>query len=487
MLDPAVEEGGQLRRGRCGQPDRRVRRGVLQPADLAQRRPRRDRRVVPGRGAGRPRGGGPDRDDRAPGARLRRRRHVVRGRELPSLRASRAAPRDGMGEAGRRGHPGRSAAGGSARGRAAGAGADRAARLHVSRAEGLAVRRVARAPDVSRAVGGRAGAAGRPSDSDLWAWLRALYTAPAPAADRFDSYLHEAGAEPPSRPRTRADLSWWSLIEMAPALGGGGVPWRPGNTLLESQGLAILRREDRYASLECGAYGGGHGHPDRLHLTLHAHGHHWLPDPGTGSYVARDLFWYRSTLAHNAPRLDGVSQPAGDAECRAFGESGDWAWARGGYDDFTRTLVAGPRYLLDILEFSAPEEHVVELPWHPHGDVQVVSPGRWEPEGGAGRVRSHDRAIRSRGRWCREAARRCGGRHQLHAAPRSRRRAAPRHGARPARLDRRCDVLPAARRGRGRPTGQRDRGRTERRLRSRRGARAATWWRWRPRPGPIVT
>jgi len=220
-------------------------------------------------------------------------------------------------------------------------------------------------------------------DSDLWAWLRALYTAPAPAADRFDSYLHEAGSEAPSRPRTRADLSWWSLIEMVPAL-GGGASWRPGNTLLESQGLAILRREDRYASLECGAYGGGHGHPDRLHLTLHAHGHHWLPDPGTGSYVARDLFWYRSTLAHNAPRLDGVSQPARDAECRAFGESGDWAWARGGYDDFTRTLVAGPRYLLDILEFSAPEEHVVELPWHPHGDAQVVSPGRWEPEGGAG-------------------------------------------------------------------------------------------------------
>src|SRR5256885_13563329 len=45
----------------------------------------------------------------------------------------------------------------------------------------------------------------------------------------------------------------------------------------------------RYVSLECGQLGGGHGHPDRLHFTLHAGGVHWLADPGTGSYVARDV------------------------------------------------------------------------------------------------------------------------------------------------------------------------------------------------------
>jgi len=220
--------------------------------------------------------------------------------------------------------------------------------------------------------------------SDLWDWLRALYASPPPRAARFDSYLHETGAEPPSRARTRSDLSWWALLEMAPALGAGSGEWRPGNTLLESQGLAILRRGDRYASLECGAYGGGHGHPDRLHLTLHANGRHWLPDPGTGSYVSRDLFWYRSTLAHNAPRLDGASQPPRDAECAAFGEAGEWAWTRGVYDQFTRTVVAGPRYLLDVLEFSAPEEHLVELPWHPGAKVEMLTAGRWEPEPGAG-------------------------------------------------------------------------------------------------------
>jgi hypothetical protein len=217
---------------------------------------------------------------------------------------------------------------------------------------------------------------GKP-DLDLWDWLRALYASPAPPAERFDSYLHETGSEPP-RSRSRSDLSWWALLEMVPALPAGKGRWQPGNMLLESQGLAILRRGDRYASLECGPYGGGHGHPDRLHLTLHANGRHWLPDPGTGSYVARDLYWYRSTLAHNAPQVDGASQPPSEAECAAFGVSGDWAWARGRWGEFLRTVVAGPRYLLDVLEYSAPEPHSVELPWHPNGAVSEP-PGRWEP------------------------------------------------------------------------------------------------------------
>ncbi|HYS20180.1 MAG TPA: hypothetical protein VEO73_03745, partial [Gemmatimonadales bacterium] len=116
----------------------------------------------------------------------------------------------------------------------------------------------------------------------------------------------------------------------------------------------------------------------------------WLPDFGTGSYVARDLFWYRSTLAHNAPRLDGVSQPPRDATCAAFDTQGDWAWARGtwgrggGGGVVTRTLVAGPRYLVDIVDLTGSEDHVLELPWHfwraagRQGDVITPSEGRWE-------------------------------------------------------------------------------------------------------------
>ena len=210
----------------------------------------------------------------------------------------------------------------------------------------------------------------------LWSWLRGLYAVPAPEAGVFDSYLHEAGRPVPSGPRSRAELSWWALLEMVPRLPETPDSWAPGPLLLERQGLAILRDGSRYASLECGRFGGGHGHPDRLSLTLHADGRHWLADPGTGNYVTPDLAWYRSTLAHNAPRLDGRSQPPADARCDAFEAREGWSWTRGGCGDLTRTLVAGP-YLLDVVELNGVEERTLELAWHPEGRVEVVTPGDW--------------------------------------------------------------------------------------------------------------
>jgi hypothetical protein len=222
--------------------------------------------------------------------------------------------------------------------------------------------------------------AGRDADADRIAgWLRWLYGLPAPEAIPFDSYLHEAG-EPAPAHRGRRNLSWWMLYQMLPVLPEGGE-WRPGGALLANQGLAVLRASDRYASLECGPWVGGHDHPDRLHLTLFAEGVPWLADPGTGSYVSRDLAWYRSTLAHNAPLLDGAGQEGGDARCEAFDQSGDTGWIVGRFGGFTRTVVLGGPLLLDQLEFASGEEHLVEQPWHFAGDWEITSPGRWEPVG----------------------------------------------------------------------------------------------------------
>ncbi len=212
---------------------------------------------------------------------------------------------------------------------------------------------------------------------DVASWLQALYRVPGVVPEVFDSYLHDAPVERIPHPASRISLSWWSLLEMLPELPSDAPPWVPGSVLLDSQGLAVLRAGERYVSLECGPLGGGHGHPDRLHLTLHADGVHWLPDVGTGSYVARDLLWYRSTLAHNAPRLDGASR-GGNAMCETFDAPGDWGWTRGRNGDVTRTVVAGPAYLLDIVELASREDHLLELPWHFQGRGDVVTRGRWE-------------------------------------------------------------------------------------------------------------
>jgi len=222
-------------------------------------------------------------------------------------------------------------------------------------------------------------AAGREADATLLGdWLRECYGGEAPVAERFDSYLHEAGEPAPER-RSRSDLSWWMLTSMAPELPPPGSGTVQRSVLLNEQGLAILRAGPAYASLECGEHGGGHGHPDRLHLTLHAAGVHWLADPGTGSYVAPDLAWYRSTLAHNAPRLDGRSQALGDAICEVFDARDSWGWIRGKFGGLMRTAVLGPGHLIDITEFAGEEERALELPWHPAGQLELLSPGSWEP------------------------------------------------------------------------------------------------------------
>ncbi len=222
----------------------------------------------------------------------------------------------------------------------------------------------------------RAAGSGTP---ELASWLTTLYRTAATKPALFDSYLHDAPMEPLSAPRSpsRTNLSWWALLFMESQLPDDAAAWAPASMLLDTQGLAILRTRERYVSLECGPSGGGHGHPDRLHLTLHADGVHWLPDLGTGSYVAHDLFWYRSTLAHNAPRLDGSSQPPGDAHCLAFDVRGDWAWARGRYGELGRAVLSGPAYVVDVTDLSGKESHLIELPWHFDGAGDVVTPGRW--------------------------------------------------------------------------------------------------------------
>ena len=225
---------------------------------------------------------------------------------------------------------------------------------------------------------GLARAAASPSGAPpgLARWLRRLYAQPAPEAQLFDSYLHEIEHPPPSR--SRSDLSWRAILEMLPDLPGDeGVGEEKGGRVLDSHGLAILHSPSRYVSLECGAYGGGHGHPDRLHLTLHASGVPWLLDPGTGSYVSEDLMYYRASVGHNAPFVDGESQPPGTARCEAFDVDGDRGWIMGSYRDLRRTVVAGSTSVVDVVESVAKDQHLLEIPWHFHGRIEIVSPGEW--------------------------------------------------------------------------------------------------------------
>ena len=222
--------------------------------------------------------------------------------------------------------------------------------------------------------------------------LQELYETPHPRSDTGRARSSaEAERNAPPTSLTRADLGWRSLLfarETLPAL----HPAPRRSLLLEGQGLAIFRREagSVYAALDYGASGGGHGHPDRLNVLLSRGATRWLDDPGTGSYVDPSLHWYRSTLAHCAPLVDGRSQQRTEGTLRAHDERGGAGWvdaeARIAPGVVARrVLVVMPDYHVDRLEWRAERDVTLDLPLHADGELEGIEGWRGAPlEGGSG-------------------------------------------------------------------------------------------------------
>ncbi len=185
----------------------------------------------------------------------------------------------------------------------------------------------------------------------------------------------------------RTRLGWKAWLWMMPALPEADpAAWRPGTAHLEATGLAIFRRDagKSYVSLDYGEPGGGHGHPDRLHVSAVLRGVPWLVDFGTGSYVSPSLSWYRSTLAHNAPLVDGHSQSPARGRCVAFDERGEFGWICAllapdtAFDGaaIQRTLVVTPGYVLDVVQLQSETlDRQLALPWHGLGRMQADEQG----------------------------------------------------------------------------------------------------------------
>ena len=96
---------------------------------------------------------------------------------------------------------------------------------------------------------------------------------------------------------------------------GGEIPARvappsTASTNFPVLGICVLRSTN--GSMMTFHYGPflGHGHRDKMGVTLFANGKLWLADYGTPGYGAAILPWYQSTLAHNTVVVDGKKQEA---------------------------------------------------------------------------------------------------------------------------------------------------------------------------------
>jgi hypothetical protein len=172
----------------------------------------------------------------------------------------------------------------------------------------------------------------------------------------------------------RSSLGWKSLLRALPVLPGAGADGLLMERVhvLRSQGLAVFRRQEGrvMAALDYGHHGGGHGHPDRLNLNLQRGAAGWLMDPGTGSYVDPSLFWYRSSLAHNAPMCDWRAQSRNHGYLVAEGGSDADDWVVGEFEDgisrirYRRAVQVRDDWILDVLEWRAEWPCRVQLPLH---------------------------------------------------------------------------------------------------------------------------
>ncbi|MFN8667095.1 MAG: heparinase II/III family protein [Gemmatimonadaceae bacterium] len=180
---------------------------------------------------------------------------------------------------------------------------------------------------------------------------------------------------------SRSSLGWKSLLfarSQLPALKAS----LPASVQLAGQGLAVLRRDQgrTYVALDYGESGGGHGHPDRLNLWLVVGNARLLEDVGTGSYVDPTLHWYRSTLAHNAPLVDGRSQWRAAGTVLAFDDRGESGLVSARAEIapgvvVERTVVAMSNYLVDEVRWRADRVVTFDLPFHI--DPELGSGKRW--------------------------------------------------------------------------------------------------------------
>ncbi|MEP7345750.1 MAG: heparinase II/III family protein, partial [Gemmatimonadaceae bacterium] len=230
------------------------------------------------------------------------------------------------------------------------------------------------------------GLARSPDDDQLRSGMHELYRTDVPEGDTGRARsTAEAERNLPGVRLTRASLGWKALLfanTVLPPLEAA----TPSSALLGSQGYGVLRRDRGrvYVALDYGHSGNGHGHPDRLNLWLVSGDQRVLEDPGTGSYTSPTLHWYRSTLAHNAPLVNGTSQQRVDGALLSYGEQDGINWISAKAEIApgvvaTRTIIVLDNCMVDDVAWLATNEVELDLPIHSDGELKGAAEWRRVP------------------------------------------------------------------------------------------------------------
>lgn len=199
------------------------------------------------------------------------------------------------------------------------------------------------------------------------------------------------------------DYALWFGVESLPK--PGAMRWRSAN--YPTSGYAILAKgrgeKATWLCLKYGPHGGGHGHPDKLHLEIHAGGTPVAADPGMARYgVPIHGNWYRTTLAHNTLVVDESDQQPTEGKCLQFGSVNgvDFVVASAGaiYPGvrFTRAVALLNEEVVVVLDSVRCEtERLCDIALHLQGSWQELPDGaKWQPPATRGYSYLSEAAIR---------------------------------------------------------------------------------------------
>lgn len=181
-------------------------------------------------------------------------------------------------------------------------------------------------------------------------------------------------------------VAWGKPTLLAEMLGPDAKPQWPLATKsmnLADAGLAILRvgdpAEQSCVFFDYGQHGGGHGHYDKLNITLFANGREWLLDTGRISYSHKEYkTWVKHTVAHNTVVIDGSNQSPTTGNLLWLKTDDGWAACAGecqtAYEGVTlrRYLFLTRQMLVDVFDVQATRD--VQIDWLAHAMTEPIEP-----------------------------------------------------------------------------------------------------------------
>jgi len=180
--------------------------------------------------------------------------------------------------------------------------------------------------------------------------------------------------------------AWGNPAKLKRLLGEEATPQWPLETKsinLPDAGLAVLRAgegaDQACVFFDYGQHGGGHGHFDKLNITLFANRREWLLDTGRIGYTHKEYkTWVKHTVAHNTVVIDQKDQWASTGRLLWLETNDEWSAVAAECKHantgvmLRRWLWLSPNMLVDVYDVSCDKPATID--WLAHAVTQPIQP-----------------------------------------------------------------------------------------------------------------